>query len=170
MKLGKNGVQLRKLVPGDVQDLTRIANNKKVWLNLRDLFPHPYLPSHGENFINRVKGENPQVTFAIIYREEFCGVIGVVPQSDVYSRSVELGFWLGEEFWGKGIGTVSVGLITDYAFAKLDIVRVFAGIFDFNIPSMRVLEKNGFEREGISKKAIFKNGKFLDEVRFAKIL
>lgn len=94
-------------------------------------------------------------------------MVGLIFQKDVYRKSTEIGYWIGESFWGKGIATQAVGLLVHHAFEELGLARLYAGIFEYNVGSIRVLEKNGFQKEGISKKAVFKNGKFWDEHRYA---
>ena len=95
--------------------------------------------------------------------------IGLTIQKDVYKKSAEIGYWIGEPFWGNGIATKAVELITEYGFNKLALNRVYAGVFEYNITSMKVLEKNGYKKEGIFKNAILKNDKVYDEHRFFKL-
>ena len=160
-------IVLRPPAAGDIIPIATLANNKKVWDNLRDYFPHPYSEGDAESFINFIKNENPPVTFAIDYNGQFCGMISLVPQRDVYRKTAEIGYWLGEPFWGKGIMTTAIRLITEYGFSQsFDFIRLYAGVFEYNRASMRVLEKNGYRKEGISQKNIFKNGKIYDEHRF----
>jgi RimJ/RimL family protein N-acetyltransferase len=109
------------------------------------------------------------MVFAIDCNGELCGLIGLILQKDVYRKSAEIGYWIGEPFWGKGIATKAVELITAYAFEELKLIRIFAGAFQYNVGSMCVLANNGFLKEGILQKAIFKNGKFWNEHRYAKL-
>lgn len=109
------------------------------------------------------------MSFAIEHGSQLCGVIGLVRQTDVYKKTAEIGYWLGEPYWNKGIATVSVKLVTDYGFNQLGFIRIHAGVFDYNIGSMNVLLKNGYVNDGIFKKAILKNGQLFDEHRFSKI-
>ncbi len=160
-------IVLRSLTLADAAPLARLADNKKIWDNLRDYIPFPYRESDARAFIAHVLKEKPQQTFAIAHEGVLCGVVGLVVQQDVYRRSAEMGFWLGEPYHGRGIATRAVALITAYAFKELKLVRVFAGVFDHNTASMRVLEKNGYLKEGILRKAVYKNGRLLDEHRYA---
>ncbi len=162
-------IKIRALNPSDKSELAKIANNKKVWDNLRDYIPYPYHEKDAEFFINKTKQENPKQSFGITSQDSLCGVIGLSIQKDVYRKSAEIGYWIGEPYWGKGIATKAVKLITKYGFNELDLHRIYAGVFAYNIASMKVLEKNEFEKEGIFKNAIFKNGKFHDEYRFYKL-
>ena len=169
MELIEETVRLRTLRYADRQQLAKLANNKKIWLNVRDMFPHPYTFEDAEKFIDTVKQQDPEVTFAIQYEFKFVGAIGMVLQRDVYRFSAELGYWIGEPFWGKGITTRAVRLICAYAFNNLNMEKMFAGVFQGNEASKKVLEKCGFELEGIARKAVYKNNKFLDEYRYGKV-
>lgn len=162
-------INIRPLQTSDKADLAKLANNKKVWDNLRDYIPFPYEESDAQFFINLTKDKNPQQTFGITYKQTLCGVIGLVIQKDVYQKSAEIGYWIGEPFWGKGIATKAVALITHYGFNELYLNRIYTGVFQYNIASMKVLEKNGYQKEGIFKNAIIKNNKVCDEHRFYKL-
>lgn len=161
-------ILLRPLQDHDTGVLAHLANNKNIADNLRDFFPYPYSTADAIFFIRLVKKEDPQMTFAITYQGQFCGVIGLIGQPDVYRKTAEIGYWLGEPFWNKGITTIAVKLVTDYGLQQLDFIRIHTGVFEYNIGSMRVLEKNGYRREGIFEKSVVKNGKVWDEHRFAK--
>ena len=169
MELIEGKVRLRMLRYADRQQLAKLANNKKIWLNVRDMFPHPYTFKDAEEFIDMAKQQDPQVTFAIEYDFKFAGAIGMVLQRDVYRFSAELGYWIGEPYWSKGIATMAVGLLCDYAFNNLNMEKMFAGIFQGNEASKKVLEKCGFQLEGVARKAVYKNNKFLDEYRYGKV-
>ncbi len=163
---GFNMIKLRQLEIDDKTKLAELADNIKIWQNLRDYFPHPYKISDAEFFINLTKDEDPKQNFGIEYQGELCGVIGIILQKDVYRKSAEIGYWLGEQFWGKGIVSKAVGLIVTYGFKDLQLERIYSAVFENNIASMKVLEKNGFQKEGIFKKAVFKEGKLMDEHRY----
>jgi len=160
---------LRSLNDNDCTELALLANNKKIWDNLRDYIPFPYTINDAIFFINRVKDQKPVMTFAIEFDGHFCGVIGIVGEKDVYRKTAEIGYWIGEPFWNKGIATVAVKLITDYGFEQLDYVRFHTGVFEYNIGSMKVLEKNRFKKDGVFEKAILKNGRIWNEHRYSKI-
>lgn len=160
-------IELRKLEFSDSSAMAKLANNKKIWDNVRDAFGHPYTEKNAEEFIQRQAQSDSEKVFAIDFNGKLSGLCGLILQKDVYRKSAEIGYWIGEPFWGQGIATQAIGLLVLYAFEKMDLVRLHAGVFEYNLGSMRVLEKNGFEKEGISKKAIFKNGKFWEEHRFA---
>ncbi|MFS4493965.1 GNAT family N-acetyltransferase [Maribacter sp. 2308TA10-17] len=162
-------IKIRHLKLSDKAELAKLANNKKIWDNLRDYIPFPYKESDAEFFIDLTNKENPKQTFGIEYKGKLSGVIGLVIQKDVYKKSAEIGYWIGEAFWGNGIATKAVELITEYGFEKLDLNRIYTGVFDYNLASMKVLKKNGYEKEGIFKNAILKNEKICDEHRFFKL-
>lgn len=164
-----NGIFLRWWQKDDAPLIPRYANNRKVWLNLRDGFPHPYLEKHAQKWLANVLNMEPQTIFAISTHTEPIGSIGFAVQSDVYRKSAEIGYWLGEPFWNKGITTKAVKAVTDYVFANFDVVRISAGIFEWNTASMMVLEKNGYVLDGILKKSIFKDGKIIDQYLYAKL-
>ncbi len=167
--LTEGPVTLRALKDADSAAMAQFANNKKVVDNLRDLIPFPYAEKDAVTFISLVKDQQPLMIFGIEFNGQFCGIIGLTAQTDVYRNSAEIGYWLGEPFWNKGILTIAAGLVTHYAFGQLGYTRIFTGVFEYNIPSMRVLEKNGFIKEGIFEKSIFKKGRFWNEHRYAKI-
>ena len=163
-------IKLRRLESTDASRIASLANNKNVWDNLRDYIPYPYEEKDAEYFIGLTKQEDLAQTFGIINSEsELCGVIGLVLQKDVYKLSAEIGYWLGEAYWGIGISTKAVELITAYGFDQLNLERIYTGVFDFNKASMRVLEKNGYTQEGLFRKAVIKNGNRIDEYRYSKL-
>lgn len=153
----------------DISQLAKLANNKNIWDNLRDSFPYPYSEGDAELFINLTIEENPKQNFAIEYAGDLCGVIGLILQNDVYSKSAEIGYWIGEPFWGKRIATTAIKLITSYGFEDLKLIRIYAGVFDFNIASMKALENNGYKKEGVFKNTVYKNDKIFDEHRYFKL-
>ncbi len=162
-------VSLRLLQFADKPHLASLANNINIWNGVRDYFPHPYSEKDAEWFINHSLGMEVQENFAITYGGDFCGIISANVQTDVYRKSAEMGYWIGEPFWGNGIATEATNLICEYAFDNLGVERIFSSVFDYNKASMRVMEKCGFEKEGIFRKAVFKKGQLWDEHKFAKL-
>ncbi|MEI7596722.1 MAG: GNAT family N-acetyltransferase [Bacteroidota bacterium] len=169
MELIDNKLKLRAFRNSDSKKLTELCNNRKIWNNLRDNIPFPYTKENADDFIQYCKIEAPQFTFAIEFNDEFVGTIGLIRQNDIYKFTAEIGYWIGEPYWGKGIATKAVRLITEYGFHKLGLVRIHTGVFDFNKGSQRVLEKAGFKLEGIFEKSIVKNDKICNEYRYAMI-
>lgn len=152
---------------GDLDALVRHADNRQVWLMLRDQFPHPYTRADGEDWLAHVAKQQPVTSFAIVVAGEAAGGIGLAPQPDVHRRSAEVGYWLGQAFWNRGIMTAALRTFTDYAFDAHKLIRLFASVFSTNPASMRVLEKAGYTREGILKKSVVKDGQVLDQVLYA---
>jgi [ribosomal protein S5]-alanine N-acetyltransferase len=154
----ENGI-LRPWEIEDANELAVIANNKNVADNLRDGFPNPYSIDDAYKWLDLVIPVNdPPKYFAIIYSKKLAGSIAVVTKEDIYRKNVEIGYFLAEDLWGKGIITNAIRAITSYAFSKFDIVRVYAEPFADNPGSRRVLEKAGFKCEAIFRKNVIKNG------------
>ena len=169
MELIKGDIKLRNFRKSDSPRMAELANNEKISRNLRDGFPHPYTLQHAEDFIDRCIALDPPTIFAIEYRGEYVGNIGLVKGNDVYRKSAEVGYFIGEEYWNKGIASAALLLACDYAFMNLDVVRIHAGVYEHNLASQKVLEKCGFVKEGIFAKAVFKQEKYWNEVRYAKL-
>jgi len=160
---------LRPWQSSDLDSLVKYANNFNVWINLRDAFPHPYSRSDGENWLAMARAEDSQTLLAIEYQGEAVGGAGFVPKQDVYRINCEIGYWLAEPFWGKGIMSQVVQMLTDHIFNQYpDILRIYADVFSSNPASARVLEKNGFILEAVHRSAVIKNGQILDEHCYAK--
>ena len=149
---------------GDEQSLVHHANNRKIWRNLRDAFPHAYTLENAEWWIGIAGSANPMTSFAIEVDGAAVGGVGVILKDDVFRRSAEIGYWLGEEFWGRGIVSEALRAMTDYAFDTWDLCRISAGVFEWNPASMRVLEKAGYELEARSRNAVTKDGETIDEL------
>ena len=151
----------------DALALVKHANNSRVASNLRDGFPYPYTPSDARNWLKNVEENRKDVILAIEVNGEACGGIGLHGFKDVYRYNSEIGYWLSEAYWGRGIMTEAVAAMVQHAFTKTIWLRVFAAIFENNPASMRVLEKNGFRREAIHRKAVMKGGTLMDEHLYA---
>lgn len=167
MELHLTQCMIRSWRPGDAAPLVRYANDRRVWRNLRDRFPYPYTARDAEVWIRHASGAVPETHFAIVVGEEAVGAIGLELQTDVFRRSAEIGFWLAEPYWGRGIMTEAVRGMTDFAFATFDLCRVFAGVFEWNPASMRVLEKAGYTCEGRLRKNVTKDGQTIDQMLYA---
>ena len=157
---------VRDWTADDLQSLVRHANNRNVWLNLRDRFPYPYTESHGRQFLAHVIGQRPQTVWAIEVDGEAAGGIGIVQLTDVERVSAEIGYWLGERFWRRGIMTEVVRAVTDEVFRRFDIRRVFALPFADNAGSIRVLEKAGYALEGRMPQSAIKDGVIRDQLMY----
>jgi len=162
-------VRLRNFLREDSKRLAHIANSISISRNLRDGFPHPYTEADAIIFIDKCLSMEPKSFFAIEYKGEYVGNIGLVVGNDVYRMTAELGYFVGEDFWNKGIASQAIKQICDFGFKKLTLHRIYAGVFENNKSSMRVLEKSGFTKEAVFKKAVFKENKILDEHRYALI-
>jgi [ribosomal protein S5]-alanine N-acetyltransferase len=166
-ELGK--YSLRDWQIQDAPSIAKHANNRKIWLNLRDAFPHPYRLGDAKAFIARVNKENPVTAFAIATQWEAIGSIGLMLGKDVHRYTAEMGYWLAEPFWGRGIMTKAVQYITAWAFRELKLHRIAAEPYATNTASHRVLEKAGFRREGVLRSSAFKDGKVLDQILYSYV-
>lgn len=160
---------IRPLSLQDAESIQRYANNRKVWLNLRDIFPHPYALEDAHAFLGFISKEDPKTTFAIAKDSETIGCIGLRLGNDVHRKTAELGYWLGEPYWGRGIMTEAVREFTHWAFETFDLQRTFAEPFAGNAASIRVLEKAGFVCEARMRASVFKDGKVLDSFLYARL-
>jgi RimJ/RimL family protein N-acetyltransferase len=157
-------ITLRPWKEGDEENLVKYANNRNVARNLSDLFPHPYTPGDAKTWIAFNKDLLPALNLAIVCDEEVIGGVGIILKEDIRRKNAEIGYWIAESFWGKGIATQAVNKMVDYTFQHYDIARIYASTFDNNVASQRVLEKSGFRKEACLKKALFKNGRYMDEI------
>jgi [ribosomal protein S5]-alanine N-acetyltransferase len=164
-----DALRIKPLSERDAAAVAAYANNEKIAVNLRDGFPHPYTLEHAESFIRNMCLKEPPMIFAIEFQGQFCGVIGLHGQEDVYRQTSEIGYWIAEPFWGKGIASEAVRLVTDYGLNELGFVRIHTGVFEYNKASMRVLEKNGYQLDGIFRKSVTKMGRIWDEYRYSII-
>ena len=145
-----SSVKLIKLELNHSERLFKIANEHDIWINVRDAFPHPYTHEDARFFIEHVASKKENIIRGIFYKGILAGGIGVHPQTDVYARSAEIGYWLAKDYWGKGITTQAVSKMCKLAFKELEIIRIYAGVFDYNLGSQKVLTNNGFKFEGCS--------------------
>ena len=136
-------------------------------MNLRDRFPHPYTQADARRWLDTVVGIRPETNFAIAVDDEAVGGVGYTIDSDVNYRSAEIGYWVGEEFWGRGIATEALIAVTEHAFSTYDLCRLYAHVFDWNPASARVLEKAGYEFEGRLRKSVTKAGQTIDQLMYA---
>jgi RimJ/RimL family protein N-acetyltransferase len=163
-----SNISLKPWQKDDASALAAQFNNVNIWNNLRDYVPHPYTIEDAERFIEAQSSISPAQNLAIIHNEELAGGIGILLKEDIYRMNVELGYWVAESFWGKGIATEAVRLMTEYVFANFTINRIVAEVFEYNKSSMRVLEKNGYYLETVSRKGILKNNYLYDSYIWVK--
>lgn len=157
--------KLRAWVKEDLNDLAKHACNEKITKFMSDGFPNTR--EKCEKFLDYVVGNNELLYFAIDINGEAVGGIGISQNSDIKRKNAELGYWLSEEHWGKGIMSKAIKEIVRIAFDKLDINRIYASPFETNYASHRILEKAGFKLEARFDKIVFKNGQFLDELVYS---
>jgi len=153
----------------DAESIATHANNRKIWLGVRDLFPHPYTIQDAHEFLQRATTEQPEMKFCVEIEGAAVGGIGVHPGQDVHRHTATVGYWLGEQFWGRGIMTEAVTAVTDFCFDNFPLRRISAEVFSNNPASARVLEKAGFTFEGRLKNHVLKDGKLLDSLLYARI-
>ncbi len=169
MPLATSFGEIREYAETDVAALVKYANNRNIRLNLRDAFPHPYTEAHAREFLAIVHRQNPTTFFTLAVDGEAVGGIGLVIGEDVHRLTAELGYWLGEPFWGQGITTEAVRLFTKFAFERFGLVRIFAAPYAGNLASGRVLEKAGFALEGRLRASAIKDNRILDQFLFARV-
>lgn len=162
-----SGAKLRPFRAGDERSLVAAANDEAVARYLRDRFPHPYTMEDARSWVTFNEGLLPVSNFAIDVGGAVVGGAGFVFGDDVYRFSAEVGYWLGRAHWGKGIASSALAALTRLGFERHRMVRLFAGVFEGNTASMRVLEKCGYRHEGVAKKHAFKNGRFIDVHNYA---
>lgn len=168
MRIATPTSTLRDWSTDDAARIVKYADNPRIACHLRDAFPSPYTKEDADRFIALATGPGRHLYLAIDIGGEAVGGIGISPLEDVKRRTAEIGYWLAEPFWGRGIATDAVRALVPVAFDRMGMVRVEAGIHSDNPASLRVLEKCGFTREAVHKKAVTKNGRLLDEVVYVR--
>jgi RimJ/RimL family protein N-acetyltransferase len=160
---------VRPYVLEDAEALAKYADNRAVWITLRDRFPHPYTTDDAVGFLRIATTQQPTSDFAIATADEVIGGIGLQRQSDVHRLTAEIGYWLGEPFWGRGIATRAVRAVTAWAFATTSLERLYACVFATNPASARVLSNAGYQLEGRMRRAVIKDGRILDQLIYAAL-
>ena len=153
----------------DATSLALHANNRQIWLNLRDRFPHPFREADGTAYIADVLARPVPTSFAIAVADAAVGGISLRIGSDIERFTAELGYWLGEPFWGQGIVSDAIAAVTTFGFQSLGLARIFAVPFAANVASHRVLIKAGYHCEGVLQAAAVKNGRVVDEHLYARL-
>jgi len=160
---------IREWRRGDEESLVRHANNPNVSRHLREIFPYPYTADEATRWIMHASSKIPTTDFAIVVGGEAAGGIGFFQLGDVARRSVDIGYWLGEAHWGKGIMTDVLRAMSDHIFANFDVCRIQTIVFESNLTSIRVLEKAGYSYEGRQRRAVTKNGITMDALMYALV-
>jgi [ribosomal protein S5]-alanine N-acetyltransferase len=169
MELEFPGGRIRSWRVGDEPALARHADSRKIWLNVRDRFPHPYTLGAAEAWVAKATTAEPETQFALEVDGEAAGGIGLFLQQDVERFSAEIGYWLGEAHWGRGLATAAVRRFTDFAFERFELCRIYANVFAWNPGSVRVLEKAGYAFEGRMRRAAVKDGQVVDNLMYATV-
>ena len=160
---------LRPWATADEASLVQHANNRNIWLNVRDRFPHPYTANDAKLWIKIANRDTTMLNVAMEVDQQAVGGLGVVFKDDVYHRTAEIGYWLGETYWNRGLTSRAVASLSEYVFAHYDIVRLYAGIFEHNKASARVLEKAGYTFEARLRCSVTKGGQTQDELIYARL-
>lgn len=156
--------KIRKWRMEDAVNLAIALNNKNIHDTLRDGLPLPYTVKDAENYIASMLAADSYTTFAfaITVDDEAVGSIGVFRKENIHSQTAEMGYYIAEPYWGKGIGTIAVKRICEFIFSNTDIIRIYAEPFAHNVASCRILEKSGFSFEGTLRKNAVKNNIVID--------
>jgi [ribosomal protein S5]-alanine N-acetyltransferase len=160
---------LRPWVLADKEDLIHNANNRNVWRNLTDSFPHPYTEAHGDQWLSCNRNPGRDLHLAIEFAGSAVGGIGAIAGDGIACRTCQFGYWLGQGHWGKGIATAAASAFVQHIKDRTLFARLEAPVFQWNAASMRVLEKVGFLREGVLRKSVTKDGELIDSVMYAYI-
>ena len=169
LELPQLQARLRPWCFADAANLVEYANDQRIAQNLRDAFPHPYTKQDAEFYLCLMADQQRDLHLALEVEGVAAGSIGVHFKTDVRRRSAEIGYWLGQPYWGRGLATAAVQLVAGYVFAHFDVCRLYGVVFANNQASARVLEKAGFELEAIMRKSVVKDGQMLDSRLYARI-
>lgn len=159
--------RLRPWREGDEDALSRHASNRNIWNNVRDFFPYPYTPRDAHSWVRANKSYQQPNNLAVEVDGQAVGNIGFTVKDDIYRYNAEIGYWLSEPYWGRGIMTEAIPIMTDYIFKNFQVNRLFACVLEGNTGSMRVLETAGYQCEAVLRKAAIKNNQYLNEHIFA---
>ncbi|MDR1357112.1 MAG: GNAT family N-acetyltransferase [Tannerellaceae bacterium] len=169
MHLARNAaLMIRGFQSGDARSIAAEADNIKIWNNMSDSFPSPYTEEEAMAYIERAQSKSPAQDFAIVAADRAIGGISVAPLQGVERFSAEIGYWIGESYWNRGIASWAVGAFSSYLLSETSIVRLVAIVYEYNRASSRVLEKNGFRLVGVMRKAAFKNNSFVDMLYYER--
>lgn len=169
MRIAGASCVIREWHSDDEAALVVAADNRKVWRNLQHGFPHPYTRADARQWFALLAAMREPTHWAIEVNGVAAGGIGVDLGEGVFAKSGQFGYWLGEPYWGRGLMSEAVRTVSAYALDRFGLVRLDAGVFEWNPASMRVLEKAGFVREGVLRKSVFKDGQLIDRVLYALV-
>jgi RimJ/RimL family protein N-acetyltransferase len=169
LRLECDNCVVRDWARSDQAALIRFANNRKIWRNLTHMFPHPYTEADAESWFSLLEGMPEPSHWAIEVDAQAVGGIGVILGEGIYAKSGHFGYWLGEQYWGRGIMTQAVRVVAPYVLSHFGLVRLDSPVFAWNPASMRVLEKCGFVKEGVSHASVFKDGELIDQVLYGLV-
>ncbi len=167
IEVGLPGVAVRPWRVEDIPTLPRHADNRKIWLMMRDAFPHPYQLEHAKAFVSAAVASEPMTNFAIEFDGEAVGGVGFKLGTDIERIGAEMGYWLAEPYWGRGVMGAVVRETVRWGVTRFGLARVFAVPFADNRGSARVLEKAGFGLEGVMKRSAIKDGRIVDQLLYA---
>jgi len=169
LRLELSSCIVRSWETSDAASIALHANDRDVWINLRDAFPHPYAPTDANAFIRACRRQDPETTFAVEVDGQAAGAIGFRLGQDVERTGAEVGYWLGKSFWGRGVMTEALVAVRDHAIEKHSLTRVYSLPFEWNEASFRVLEKAGFELEGRLRRSAVKDGRVIDQLLYSYV-
>ena len=169
MKLDCGSCVVRDWTRADKASLLRFGNNRLIWRNLLDRFPHPYTEEHAHAWFAFVEAMPEPTHWAIDVDGVAVGGIGVDLGKGMFAKTAEFGYWIGEPYWGRGIATAAVARMAPYALEHFGLARLESPVFEWNPASMRVLERCGFQREGVLRRSIVKDGELIDQVLYARV-
>jgi RimJ/RimL family protein N-acetyltransferase len=169
VKIELSRCRIRDWRADDAPALVRHADDRRVWRNLRDAFPHPYTPEHAADWLARACAAEPRTAFALEVQGEAAGGIGLRLGEDVHRRTAEVGYWLGAALWGRGIMPEALQAFSAWAFASFDLCRLEAMPFEWNTASCRVLEKAGWALEARLRQNVTKDGETIDQWLYVRL-
>ncbi|MFC4816692.1 GNAT family N-acetyltransferase [Flavobacterium sp. GCM10023249] len=161
-------IELRPYAFEHLENFVLLRNNPNIAKNGFDRTPYPYTTEYATELFSKHVGKNPAERFLLFYNNQLCGEIGIWLRDDIYRLNADIGYFIAEPFWGKGIATEAIKQMTEYTFNTFDVIRIVAGVFAFNKASMRALEKNGYILEAIHKKGVIKNNEIIDDCIWVK--
>lgn len=163
------GCVVRPWGEADRAELVHIANDREIWRNLTDQFPHPYTEADAAFWVRHAGNSSPSLHLAIDVQGHLAGGIGIIAGEGIHQKTGQFGYWLGRAFWGRGIATAAARAMLQYACSSLPFARLEAAVFAWNPRSMHVLEKAGFVRECALRRSVFKDGELIDSVMYAHV-